>query len=308
MLAQGLTRGESRGGDGAPGFIRLETPDGNTDPGNTIPPAGPRNVSVLTDLDTVVGAQSLWYSTGLVTPPTFLRYEVDATIDGQQLLFSDDPNVSNLVADDPSGPLRVLFQAGRVDRTTRVADPGTLGPWRSHVGTRPGSPEALDVDRGNGLRFALIFNRSAASEIAVTRVSVFFSTMPTGVVAFGTSTLGCDGPLSIGADSEPTIGNSSFAITCRHAPGNAFGALVLSGDSLSSPTFFHGVEVWVDLTSPLLAAPLILSDGLGAARFPLPVPASPSLIGFRLFAQYAWPDACARGGVSASDALSMFVH
>ena len=56
---------ETMGGDGAPGFIRLESP--NNPPvsilGTMIPAATTNTIGPLTDVDMVVGSQSKFYST-----------------------------------------------------------------------------------------------------------------------------------------------------------------------------------------------------------------------------------------------------
>ena len=66
-----------------------------------------------------------------------------------------------------------MFQAARINQATRVAEPGSLGPWRNYVGTDSGQSDTLNLDGGNGVRFLLIFNRTITEDIAVTRVSIF---------------------------------------------------------------------------------------------------------------------------------------
>ena len=84
---------ETRGGDGAPGVVRLEVPQANPSAallGATVPAATPNNVGTLADADTVVGCQSLWYASGLSQPPTWLRYEIEVDLAGTVRRLSDD--------------------------------------------------------------------------------------------------------------------------------------------------------------------------------------------------------------------------
>ena len=62
------------------------------------------------------------------------------------------------------------------------------------------------------------------------------------------------------------------------------------------------------LTSPVLSVFTVLSDQQGKVRYGLPIPATPSLMGLKLYSQFAWPDICAPGGISASNALEITVH
>ena len=152
--------------------------------------------------------------------------------------------------------------------------------------------------------------------IVVTGVSVFYESVGppfgtgsgTGLRTYGAATLGCEGSMVIGGSSNPTLGNSAFAITCDHTPRSALGGLLLSGASLTTPMHLSGVDVWIDLTSPRLSVFTVLSDQQGTVRFGLPIPANPSLMGLKLYTQLAWPDLCAPGGISASNALEITVH
>ena len=82
--------------------------------------------------------------------------------------------MSVLSADDPNGPGYVVFQAARLDDSTGLPEPGSIGPWRRYVGMASGQPETLTLDNGDGFRFQIIFNRAIAQSVAVTRVSVFY--------------------------------------------------------------------------------------------------------------------------------------
>ncbi len=57
----------------------------------------------------------------------------------------------------------------------------------------------------------------------VTRIDM----LPTGVSAFGDSSPGCTGPLSISVTSMPRMGNAAFSLTCSNTPPSAIGGLVI---------------------------------------------------------------------------------
>jgi hypothetical protein len=163
---------ETRGGNGSAGFARLEVPQQNPGAGligTVVPPATQENVGTLTDTDPIVGSQSRWYSTRLVFPPEFLRYEIQATIDGNPVVFSDDPAFG--IAADETQALRFLVQGARVNAANNEADPSTIRPWRTRV---RGVAPSLNTDDATGFRFTLLFNRGIAQSIVVRRVTLFF--------------------------------------------------------------------------------------------------------------------------------------
>jgi hypothetical protein len=127
-----------------------------------------------------------------------------------------------------------------------------------------------------------------------------------GTSLFGTSTLGCTGPLSIDINSIPQVGNAAFALTCTRAPANATGLLGLSASA--APSLVLGAQIWIDLLSPAFFGIPAASNALGLSQVPIPIPIVPSLGGGQAFAQFAWLDACAPGGVSASNAIALTVQ
>ncbi|MCI0585840.1 MAG: hypothetical protein L0323_03250, partial [Planctomycetes bacterium] len=137
--------------------------------------------------------------------------------------------------------------------------------------------------------------------------------LPAGASAYGASTPGCAGPLAIGVTSMPQVGNASFAIACANAPPNlppnpGLGVIAFSLAALPSPLVFSGVSIWIDLNLPPFFLALVGTNPLGAAEVPLPIPNDPLLAGVPAFAQFFWPDSCAPGGFSASNALAVTVQ
>ncbi|HKB16191.1 MAG TPA: hypothetical protein VKF62_08995, partial [Planctomycetota bacterium] len=132
--------------------------------------------------------------------------------------------------------------------------------------------------------------------------------LPAGASTYGASTSGCAGPLAIGVTSMPRVGNASFAITCGNGPASAFGFFGVSSAGLATPLVLGGLAVWIDPFAPLFFEIVVPSDAVGAALVPIPVPPNPSLAGAQFFFQFAWFDACASGGFSASNALAVTVQ
>ncbi len=133
--------------------------------------------------------------------------------------------------------------------------------------------------------------------------------LPTGASAYGASTPGCAGPLAIGVNGMPQVGNLGFALTCSHGPQNALGLLGFSAAALPSPLSLLGVSVWIDASpSALLAVLPAASNGIGTALFLAPIPPIPSLAGLSAHAQFLWADPCGPAGFSASNALAISIQ
>lgn len=173
---------ETRGGNGADGFIRVEAPGTLTpsDIGNTLPVATAQNVDTLVELGTVVGSQSLWYDTASLFAPEFVRYEIHVVEDGNQVVYSDDmtfvspfgPTVGEAVVGSGSS-VGFRIQGGTIDLTTRIVDPTTIKSWRDYVGDfAPAGETSLRDDGVNAFRFQLIFDRTNVQDIVVKQVTL----------------------------------------------------------------------------------------------------------------------------------------
>ncbi|MCC6670140.1 MAG: hypothetical protein IT458_03710 [Planctomycetes bacterium] len=169
-------------GDGAPGYVRLEMPGANPPPvahlGTVRPAAGPENVGVLTDTDSVVGMQSKWYRLNRLLAPDFLRYEIRARLNGSTsvTLYSDDPALPGSAGQAVEGkPIRFLVQGAVEFDNGGQPVPSTIQPWRRFVGPfGTGGELALSDDSAVGFRFTLLFDRALASKIEVESVTFFY--------------------------------------------------------------------------------------------------------------------------------------
>ena len=165
---------ESRGGDGSPGFVRAEVP-GTPSPSilqNVRPAVDPRMVGTLTDTDPITGFLTKWYGTAQIFAPRFKRYEVEAEVNGNTVIFSDDPTRGVWAPIGAGTPIEVIFQGGDVDpRDGSLV--GTPSAWSTTVGPHQGQPGITNERQGaDGFRFTLIFNQRTG--VTVRKVSVFF--------------------------------------------------------------------------------------------------------------------------------------
>ena len=87
--------------------------------GSAIPPF---NLAVhsgrLTDPDDRTGSRSIWVRPGTLGLPIYEAYELLADVNGSTVVFSDDPAVSAIAADDPAGAVYLRFQGAQVDALT----------------------------------------------------------------------------------------------------------------------------------------------------------------------------------------------
>lgn len=160
------------GGNGANGFVRLETP---TPPSpsllaNMQPAAVPDNLGVLSETDNLVAIRSKYRSTGLIFGPEYARYEIYATVDGVPIVLSDDPAVSPVQA-GPGAAVRAKFQCAQLDLVT--SEVSQVGPWRDGVATTA-TQTGIASEGLNGFRFALFADYTLGNVITVERIVVVY--------------------------------------------------------------------------------------------------------------------------------------
>jgi hypothetical protein len=161
-----------QGGNGSPGFVRCELPV--APPLSLLatmqPAATADNVGTLVELDDLCAFRSKFYTTGLLFGPEYARYEIHATVDGVPLVYSDDPQVSNLTASSGAA-LRAQFQAANVNIVT--GEVTEIRPWRDSVRT-VGNQTGIASDGLNGFRFRLIQDRTVGQVVTIDRVVVVY--------------------------------------------------------------------------------------------------------------------------------------
>jgi hypothetical protein len=167
----------------------------------------------------------------------------------------------------------------------------TLGGW-SVADDFPTTPGSYDPTKPPG----------SLAQAVIARLSM----LPLGAEAYGLSTPGRSGPLTIGVTSMPQLGSETFALTCSNAPPLGLGLLAISGASLATPVGAGGAQVWIDPAALLLLLPDV-SDAVGYSELPLRIAADPSLTGFQAFVEYFWKSQ-GPGGLQASNGLALTVQ
>jgi hypothetical protein len=170
----------SQAGAGSNGFYRLE---GGTDvvfngAVGTVPAYVPTdNRGPLNDRDAQSGDLSKWRGTNLIFPPTWLRYELDVDTDGDgvaDITYTDSGDPGTQKANDPAGPLVILFQGAKIDQTGTQPIPGTIRGWREGIGI--GAGPGIQQDSVTGFRFTITYNRLGFPNQVVKALRVFART------------------------------------------------------------------------------------------------------------------------------------
>jgi hypothetical protein len=174
-----LQAANGAGGDGSPGFLRLEAPAANVVwAGSSTPTYVSSTMSGdLADRDDKSGDASLWYSTGLVFPPTWDRYELDVDLDGDgtvDFTYDDSGAPGSIKASEPNGPITlplvISFQGANLNQagTTPV---GPIGGWRDGIGA--GGGQGISLDSVTGFRFRVTYNRALFPDLVMKELRVF---------------------------------------------------------------------------------------------------------------------------------------
>ena len=157
------------GGDGGAGYLRFEAPK-QPDPklfARCQPSVTAKNVAVLRSLDarSMSVGTSRWHFLPLAGP-SFVRYRIEAKVDGKTVVFSDDPKLGRRAA--PGEAVIASFQSGKVDASGKLV--ALPSPWvEGHLAPLNTAPRA-----SNGLRFALRLDLSRAQRIEIVRVDVTY--------------------------------------------------------------------------------------------------------------------------------------
>ena len=152
-------------------FEKPTTPD-LSELGGMSPAATADNVGPLLESDDVVSMRSLYYSTNLIFGPEWARYELEATVDGVPMTFSDDPAFGAMAATQ-GAPIRILFQAANLDVVTGAVLNAVPRPWRPAVLSSANLP-GIASDGLNGYRFMLFIDRALASTVTVEKLTVVY--------------------------------------------------------------------------------------------------------------------------------------
>ncbi len=171
---------QQQAGAGSSGFYRLESPNPVVWGGlpATVPAYNAAdNSGLLTDRDALSGDLSKWRSTGQVFPPTWLRYELDVDLDGNgsiDITYTDRGNPGDVKANDPNGPVIIMFQGATMNQAGTAPIPGTIKGWREGIGT--GAGPGIQQDAVTGFRFSLLYNVAGFPDQVIRQLRVFAQT------------------------------------------------------------------------------------------------------------------------------------
>lgn len=109
-----------------------------------------------------------WYDTGVFFTPRYLRYEIDASINGSDVIFSDDPTRGTFAG--AGEPIEILFQACDLDPRTKTPIRRSISDWQS------GTIAPLTSLGGNAFRVLLRFDKRGDRRIEVREMRFYFET------------------------------------------------------------------------------------------------------------------------------------
>lgn len=161
---------DSLGGEGGDGLLRYESNPPATLPMLTGLRPAPKaeNVGPISkqDENKVSVLASEWYDTGLFFPPKYVRYEIEAVIDNQDVVFSDDSTKGRQAK--AGEPIEILFQGAQLDPTTKRPEPKSISLWF------PAVFDSLSSAGGNAFRVLIRFNRDKASSIVLKKITYVY--------------------------------------------------------------------------------------------------------------------------------------
>ena len=176
----------TQAGSGSAGFYFLQAPPLTTIvfTGTGIPAFNPANNSgpllPTGDHDNASGCTSTWRGSGLIFPPTWLRYELDVDPDGTGTnitTYTDSGLPGTLKANDPNGPVVILFQGSRLNQAGSEPLPGEpVRPWRDGIGSGPTQGIGINVDSATGFRFMMTYNTGLFPNLVVRALRVYART------------------------------------------------------------------------------------------------------------------------------------
>ncbi|MFN0206342.1 MAG: FG-GAP repeat domain-containing protein [Planctomycetota bacterium] len=131
------------------------------------------------------------------------------------------------------------------------------------------------------------------------------STAPDGTMIYGSGTAGCYGAAALGANSEPAVGNLSFAFTCTNAPKNSGGFGMVSEVQDLPGTAYFDILFHIDPFAPLVHAFDTFSDAAGISTTPAPIPNDPLFHGKKYYAQELWLESTSTGATCGPSSLKV---
>lgn len=161
---------DSLSGAGGDGFVRIEAdpPPSLAQLTTLRPTVRAGNVGRLLERDRFAVVMTRYYDTGLLFPPRFLHYVIEARVQGQPVSFSDDQGLGRLAARGEA--IEVFFQGAKLDPQTRQLEERSETQWFEHRIAPIGQAAR------SAFRVLLRFDRAVAEDIVVTRMRFVYET------------------------------------------------------------------------------------------------------------------------------------
>ncbi|MSR63903.1 MAG: hypothetical protein EXS08_15870 [Planctomycetes bacterium] len=197
------------------------------------------------------------------------------------------------------GLQRRLMSSGQFASLDEVVDHYENVGFFLAPGLKPEERQALLAFLGN----ALTDERVLREEPPFDRPKLHSEVEPFGSNLYGQAWPGTGGFLpELIAGAPANVGDDGFKIGVGNSLGGATVLLVIGGARTRLGTTFRGVPLHVDLRGAEVRAQTLSGTGArrGVATFWLPLPADPSLIGLRRYAQGFVLDPNALGGLAAT--------
>ncbi|MBZ0152171.1 MAG: Ig-like domain-containing protein [Planctomycetes bacterium] len=167
---------QAQAGAGSHGFFRLEAGNNVSFSGTSVPAySAATHAGTLADRDDISGDISTWRGTGLLFPPTWLRYELDVDLygDGSQVVtYTDSGAAGTSKANDLlTHPVVIKFQGANLNQSGTEPIEGSEGEWREGIGN--GAGPGISLDSVTGFRFSLTYNRATFPNVVVRALRVY---------------------------------------------------------------------------------------------------------------------------------------
>jgi hypothetical protein len=127
-----------------------------------------------------------------------------------------------------------------------------------------------------------------------------------GVLTYGASTPGINGPLLLDANRKPSIGTTGFAVVGTGAVPGAAGLFAFSSLPASIP--IGGITALVDFTVQSFSYVSVVADTNGMAAISGDIANNPLLVGAFVYVQLAMTDLSLPGGISASNGVKVTIR
>ncbi len=168
--APGGAAGDSRGGAGSPGYVRIEANGATPSDLGTVLPVGlvgPDNAGALSTVQPRSVGRSTWYPLNSLLAPRLRFFELTVTVDGNTVVYTDNPASPNL-PNVPGSPVEFYLQGSDLD-VVELQPAEEPGPWVTTTGE-------MQFIQPTGFRFVIFLDTTNATSISVDNFVLHYET------------------------------------------------------------------------------------------------------------------------------------